>query len=82
MANDPNTTSIIAILIRMVQPPDPDAPPDGSEFGPAIKSHIVGSEIEASFGQQLTGRLLPAVQHDDPVGLLGVAPPDHDHGVF
>jgi hypothetical protein len=34
------------------------------------------------FGQDLKTLLLPAVQHDDTVGLLGVAPHIPDHGVF
>jgi len=65
MAANPNTPSIIAILIGMQQPPEPDAPPVGREFGGHIADFNARSDDP--FGQSLTGLLLPAVQHDDTV---------------
>ena len=75
MAVNPEVTSIIAILIgfRGTAPPEGD----GSAFGANIKGHILGSESELNFGQELAN-LLPAVQQPEP-NLLGVHP---DHGVF
>ena len=77
MAGNPEVPSIIAILIGMVEPP---AEPQGREFGGHIK--VFNSRSDDPFGQDLKTLLLPAVQHDDTVGLLGVAPHMPDHGVF
>jgi hypothetical protein len=44
-------------------------------FAKPTDQHLGGLLLPA------VNHLLPAVQHDDTVGLLGVAPPD-DHGLF
>jgi hypothetical protein len=77
MANPEVPTSIIAVLVGMVGAPPPEL---GQQFGADIKAHNLRSDDP--FGQELKEQLLPAVQHDDTVGLLGVAPHIPDHGVF
>ena len=55
---------------------------DPENFGPSIQDVLLNFSLEEkNFGQEVkAGLLLPAVQEE--LGLLGVAPPDHDHGVF
>ncbi len=73
--SNPEVTSIIAVLVGMGSaPPEP-----GRGFGEAMQAHNLASPDP--FGQALAP-LLPAVQHDDTVGLLGVAHHISDYGLL
>ena len=72
-------SAIIAVLREHdVRPPSEP----GREFGGAISEFNFTLPADQHLGGLLVPavhELVPAVQH---VELLGITPPDHDHGVF
>ena len=71
--------AIIAVLTENRADPPSEV---GREFGGAISEFNFTLPTDQHLGGLLLPAihdLLPAVQH---VELLGITPPDHDHGVF